>query len=89
MKVLPCGAYRAKPSRLVEIPKEDGSVRPLAIACVEDKLLQLAVSWILGKIYEPIFLTSSYGFRTGKSCHDRSDPTVLLALGLVRNIHNT
>lgn len=32
------GTYKPKPSRITEIPKEDGSTRPLAISCVEDKL---------------------------------------------------
>lgn len=64
------GTYSPQPSRLTEIPKEDGSKRPLAISCFEDKLVQLAVSKILGEIYEPIFLPSSYGFRPNQSCHD-------------------
>jgi len=64
------GIYKSKPARITEIPKEDGSTRPLAISCFEDKLIQLAVSMILGKIYEPLFLTSSYGFRPGLGCHD-------------------
>ncbi len=64
------GTYRPKPARITEIPKEDGSMRPLAICCFEDKLVQLAVSTILSKIYEPLFLKSSYGFRPGQSCHD-------------------
>lgn len=64
------GTYQPKAARLVEIPKEDGSVRPLAIACVEDKLVQLAVNEILTRIYEPLFLPCSYGFRANKSCHD-------------------
>ncbi len=64
------GTYKPKPARITEIPKEDGSTRPLAISCFEDKLVQLAVSTILGRIYEPVFLNSSYGFRQGLSCHD-------------------
>src|ERR1700678_3289280 len=50
------GHYRPKPSRITEIPKEDGNLRPLAISCFEDKLIQNAVSIILNKIFEPTFL---------------------------------
>jgi group II intron reverse transcriptase/maturase len=64
------GTYCSKASRITEIPKEDGSVRPLAISCFEDKILQMAVSRILQTIYEPLFLSSSYGFRPGQNCHD-------------------
>jgi len=64
------GTYRSKPVRIVEIPKEDGSTRPLAISCFEDKLVQWAVAKILGTIYEPVFLSCSYGFRPGKNGHD-------------------
>ena len=64
------GTYKPKPARITDIPKEDGSTRPLAISCLEDKLVQLSVSTILGKIYEPLFLSCSYGFRPGKNCHD-------------------
>jgi RNA-directed DNA polymerase len=64
------GTYKPKAARITEIPKEDGSTRPLAISCLEDKLVQLVVSMILGKIYEPLFLPCSYGYRPGKSCHD-------------------
>jgi RNA-directed DNA polymerase len=64
------GTYQSKPSRIVEIPKEDGSTRPLAISCIEDKLVQSAVTKILNEIFEPIFLPSSYGFRPNRNCHD-------------------
>ncbi len=64
------GTYRPKPARITEIPKEDGSTRPLAISCLEDKLVQLAISALLIKIYEPLFLPCSYGFRPSQSCHD-------------------
>jgi len=72
-KLIKCicrGQYQPKPARIVEIPKEDGSTRPLAISCFEDKLIQLAVSQILSKIYKPLFLSCSYGFRPNQSCHD-------------------
>lgn len=41
------GTYCPSPARITEIPKEDGSSRPLVISCVEDKVVQLAVSTIL------------------------------------------
>ncbi len=62
--------YRPKPAKIVQIPKEDGSYRPLAISCFEDKIVQSAVSKILECVYEPIFLPSSYGFRPNKSAHE-------------------
>jgi group II intron reverse transcriptase/maturase len=64
------GAYKPRPSRMVEIPKEDGSNRPLAIACLEDKIVQMATANILTLIYEPLFLPCSYGYREGISAHD-------------------
>lgn len=62
-------AYKPRPSRIVEIPKEDGSTRPLAISCFEDKIVQLAVSTILTTIFEPLFLPCSFGYREGISGH--------------------
>lgn len=64
------GTYRSKASRIIEIPKEDGSIRPLAVSCLEDKIVQSVVTTILNKIFEPIFLTCSYGFRTNRNCHE-------------------
>jgi RNA-directed DNA polymerase len=64
------GQYQPQPATMVDIPKEDGSTRPLAISCFEDKLVQLAVSKILGKIYEPLFYPCSFGFRPNAGCHD-------------------
>ncbi len=63
------GSYYPKPSRIVEIPKADGSMRPLAISCVEDKIVQEAVRRILERIYEPHFLDCSYGFRPNRNAH--------------------
>jgi group II intron reverse transcriptase/maturase len=67
------GAYRAKPSRRVWIPKSDGRKRPLGIASLEDKIVQQAVLWVLQSIYEQDFLGFSYGFRSGRSQHDALD----------------
>jgi len=63
-------AYKPQASKVVEIPKEDGSTRPLAISCFEDKIVQLAVSKILTAIFEPQFLPCSYGYREGINGHE-------------------
>ena len=46
------GAYRALPSRRSYIPKEDGGKRPLAVAALEDKIVQRAVVAALSAIFE-------------------------------------
>jgi retron-type reverse transcriptase len=62
--------YKPQASRLVEIPKEDRSTIPVAIACFEDKIVQQAASKILTAIFEPLFLLSSYGYREGINGHE-------------------
>ena len=75
------GAYRARPSRRVFIPKPDGRQRPLGVASLEDKVLQRAVVEVLNAIYEADFLGFSYGFRPGRSQHQALDA---LAAGITR-----
>ena len=67
------GAYRALPSRRVYIPKPDGRQRPIAVAALEDKIVQRAVVALLNAIYEEDFLGFSYGFRPGRGTHDALD----------------
>jgi group II intron reverse transcriptase/maturase len=71
------GAYRALPSRRQYSPKPDGRQRPLAVAALEDKIVQKATVAVLNAIYEEDFLGFSYGFRPKRSQHDALDALVV------------
>jgi hypothetical protein len=62
--------YRHQPIRRVHITKDKSRKRPIGISCLEDKIVQGALTEVLGAIYEQDFLDSSFGFRRKRSAHD-------------------
>jgi RNA-directed DNA polymerase len=71
------GAYWALPGRRGYIPKSDGRLYPLAVAALEDKIVQRATVALLNAIYEEDFLGFSYGLRAGRGPHDALDALVV------------
>ena len=70
---LKMGAYQPKPVRRVHIPKNDGTMRPLGVTALEDKIVQAAAVMVLNTIYEVDFAGFSYGFRPKRSQHQALD----------------
>lgn len=65
--------YTFKTVKLVYIPRADGRKRPLGLPTANDKIVQEVIRLILEAIYEPVFSKLSFGFRSGRGCHDALD----------------
>ena len=62
-------SYKPQPAKRVEIPKDNGKIRPLSIYCYEEKLVQEALRRMLEAVYEPHFYEEMMGFRPNRGCH--------------------
>jgi RNA-directed DNA polymerase len=61
--------YVAPLIKRVWIEKDGGKKRPIGLSEIEDKIVQKAVSMLMGAVYEQDFYPFSYGFREAHSAH--------------------
>ncbi|MGB4115325.1 MAG: CRISPR-associated endonuclease Cas1 [Polaromonas sp.] len=63
------GSYKCGPLRTARIPKPDGDVRILKIACVRDRVAQAACLQMIEPLFDTKFSSASFAYRPGRGAH--------------------
>lgn len=63
------GRYRCRPLRTSRIPKPDGDVRVLKVACVRDRVVQAACLHLIEALFDARFSPASFAYRPGRGAH--------------------
>jgi group II intron reverse transcriptase/maturase len=65
--------YKPRPLKAAFIPKEDGTLRRIGVACVRDRIVQAACLQLLEPICDQVFSARSFAFRARKNAHQAID----------------